>query len=108
MRACDELAVWPASLGSLTRWTRIKAKNIKGKDEGQSIQVGASCWFVNVPITLLTGDDLFMKLVAAVIELVCLPISQKHFAGANLQKSNKTRLAMTHVSIVSQYVDMFL
>lgn len=37
-----------------------------------------------VHITLLTGDDLFMKLVAAVVELICLPVSQKHFTAAHL------------------------
>lgn len=47
------------------------------------------CWFVILHVTLLTGDDLFMKLVAAVVELVCLPVSQKHFTAAHLQRQSQ-------------------
>lgn len=46
------------------------------------------CFFY---VTFLTGDDLFMKLVAAVVELVCLPVSQKHFTAAHLHTQRQSQ-----------------
>ncbi len=42
-------------------------------------------------VTFLTGDDLFLKLVAAVVELVCLPVSQKHFTAAHLHTQRQSQ-----------------
>lgn len=54
-----------------------------------------SYWFVILHVTLLTGDDLFMKLVAAVVELVCLPVSQEHFIAAHLHTHNGNHMSET-------------
>lgn len=50
----------------------------KGQIQACGIRVSV-CQF-----TFLTGDDLFMELVAPVSQLVCLPVPQKHFAAAHL------------------------
>lgn len=55
------------------------------------------CCFVILDITFLTGDDLFMKLVAAVVELVCLPVSQKHFTAANLCTERVSSNLIKHI-----------
>ena len=74
------------------RWTRCRASQPRTTEEEEEedgeVREGTidreHCWFV-VDVTFLTGDDLFMELVAAVVELVGLPVSQKHFAAAHLQ-----------------------
>lgn len=40
-----------------------------------------SCY---LDVTFLTGDNLFVNLVAAITELVGLPVPQKHFTTAHL------------------------
>lgn len=52
-----------------------------------------ACELVCVAVTLLTGDDLFMNLVAAIVELVRLPVPQEHFAAANLQVTHPQKLS---------------
>ena len=41
-------------------------------------------------ITSLTGDDLFMKLVAAIVKLVSQPVSEKYFTAAHLHTHTHT------------------
>ena len=93
--ACDERSVWPASHAPLRHEEEEERKRKRGEEDrdvrGVSKRKTAEhssnnkCyWSVILDITFLTGDDLFMKLVAAVVQLVGLPVPQKHFAAAHL------------------------
>lgn len=90
MTACDEGAVWPASHAPLTHDEVIEKREsrhvrvVSAVKSGKPWRNTMGYWFVIMDITLLTGDDLFMKLVAAVVELVSLPVSQKNFTAAHL------------------------
>lgn len=86
---CNDSLRWVLCLASQPRTTETKERD-ENRDircvrwDKQILKEYFCSWFAILDITFLTGDDLFMKLVTAVIELVCLPVSQKHFTAAHL------------------------
>lgn len=68
-----------------------------------------ACWFIVLDITFLAGDDLFMKLVAAVVELFRLPIPQEDLADPHLttQQHKPSLLFSTSPSSASGSLAVF-
>lgn len=62
-------------------------------------------FFLAVLNTFLTGDNLFLKLVAAVNELVGLPVSQKHFTTAHLNRKHTqyTRMILPYMGSINKW-----
>lgn len=81
--ACGGPAAWRASHAPLRQEEEMKIQMLEAELKQQQKHLG--CWFFYFDITFLTCDDLFMKLVTAIVELVGLPVSQKHFTAAHLR-----------------------
>lgn len=84
---CNDSLRWILCLASQPRTT--ETRGVENRDircVKLILKEHLCCWIAIMNITFLAGDDLFMKLVTAVVELVCLPVPQKHFAAAHLHK----------------------
>lgn len=98
MTACDEGAVGPASRAPLMGRDRREMSGLSARQRQISLFKERHGGLL-LHVTLLTGDDLFMKLVAAVVQLVRLPVPQEHFTAAHLHMH--TTRAVTRVRVAA-------